>query len=72
MSGPTATSSSGTSKSKDTAMKHDDSHEHSNTQASLAVIEVDLKNAYDGSEYADLERCFLGLPGVTGAHLDRT
>jgi P-type Cu2+ transporter len=53
-------------------MEHDDSHKHSNTQASSAVIEVDLKNAYDGSEYADLERCFLGLPGVTGAHLDRT
>jgi len=53
-------------------MKHDDSHEHSNTQASSAVIEVDLRNAHDGSEYADLERCFLGLPGVTGAHLDRT
>ncbi len=53
-------------------MEHDDSHQHSNAQASSAVMEVDLKNAYDGSEYADLERCFLGLPGVTGVHLDRT
>ena len=40
--------------------------------ASSAVAEVSLKNVYDGSEYADVERCLLGVPGVAAAHLDRT
>jgi Cu2+-exporting ATPase len=34
--------------------------------------EVDIKNAYSGSDYACLEACFRELRGVTGAHLDRT
>jgi hypothetical protein len=34
--------------------------------------EVDIKNAYSGSDYACLEACFGELRGVTGAHLDRT
>jgi Cu2+-exporting ATPase len=37
-----------------------------------AVVEVDIRNAYNGSEYADLEAYFRALPGVTGVHLDRT
>src|SRR5262249_36267711 len=37
-----------------------------------AVAEVSLKSAYDGSEYADVERSLLGRPGVAAAHLDRT
>ena len=37
-----------------------------------SVIEVDLKNAYDASEYADLENYMSKLPGVQGVHLDRT
>ena len=37
-----------------------------------SVIEVDLKNAYDASEYASLENYLSKLPGVQGVHLDRT
>jgi Cu2+-exporting ATPase len=37
-----------------------------------AVVEVDIRNAYNGSEYADLEAYFRRCPGVTGVHLDRT
>ncbi|HZE72658.1 MAG TPA: copper-translocating P-type ATPase [Pyrinomonadaceae bacterium] len=37
-----------------------------------SVIEVDLKNAYDASEYANLENYLSKLPGVKGVHLDRT
>ena len=40
--------------------------------AAGAVVEVDIRNAYNGSEYADLEGHFRGLRGVTGVHLDRT
>ncbi len=37
-----------------------------------AVVEVDIRNAYNGTEYADLEAYFRALPGVTMVHLDRT
>jgi len=37
-----------------------------------SVIEVDLKNAYDASEYANLESYLSKLNGVHGFHLDRT
>jgi Cu2+-exporting ATPase len=37
-----------------------------------SVIEVDLKNAYDASEYANLESYVSKLPGVHKVHLDRT
>ena len=53
-------------------MKHADSHNDATVPASSAVVEVSLKSAYDGSEYADVERRLLGLPGVAAAHLDRT
>jgi len=53
-------------------MKHPDSHKDVTVPASSAVAEVSLKSAYDGSEYADVERSLLGLPGVAAAHLDRT
>src|SRR5207245_3419149 len=53
-------------------MKHADSHNDATVPASSAVSEVSLKSAYDGSEYADVERHLLGLPGVAAAHLDRT
>src|SRR5262245_17044022 len=36
------------------------------------VIEVDLKNAYDASEYANLENYLSKRPGVQSTHLDRT
>src|SRR2546430_15661097 len=53
-------------------MKHTDSHNDATVPASSAVAEVSLKSAYDGSEYADVERSLLGLPGVAAAHLDHT
>jgi Cu2+-exporting ATPase len=53
-------------------MKHADPNKDASTPASSAVAEVSLKSAYDGSEYADVERSLLGLPGVAEAHLDRT
>ena len=53
-------------------MKHADSHNDATVPASSAVAEVSLKCAYGGSEYADVERSLLGLPGVAAAHLDRT
>lgn len=53
-------------------MKHDHDSRHRGDDAPAAVVEVDIKNAYGGSDYASLEACFCGLPGVTGAHLDRT
>jgi P-type Cu2+ transporter len=52
-------------------MKHDHSHLPGDNAPS-AVAEVDIKNAYGGSDYASLEVCLCGLPGVTAAHLDRT
>jgi hypothetical protein len=51
-------------------MKHDHKSHHRNENAPAAV-EVDIKNAYGGSDYASLEACFCGHPGVTGAHHDR-
>jgi Cu2+-exporting ATPase len=53
-------------------MNHADSHNDATVPASSAVAEVSLKSAYDGSEYADVERRLLGLPGVAAVHLDRT
>src|SRR5215470_10400335 len=53
-------------------MKHADSDKDGIAAASSAVAELSLKSAYDGSEYADVERSLRGLPGVAAAHLDRT
>jgi Cu2+-exporting ATPase len=36
------------------------------------VIEVDLRNAYDASEYSSLEDYLLKFPGIQQVHLDRT
>lgn len=48
-------------------------HASSSVEAEASpVVEVEIKNAYDGSELADVERLFCCLPGVTGVHLDRT
>lgn len=52
-----------------------DSHEHSHgadARDGAPVIEVDIGNAYDASEYAGLEERLRGLTGVTSVHLDRT
>ncbi len=53
-------------------MRHDHAQGHAGGQAARAVAEVDVRNAYDGSEYASLESVLRGLPGVLGVHLDRT
>src|SRR5262245_43191647 len=54
-------------------MSHDHEHSHAaNGREGSPVIEVDIRNAYDASEYAGLEDCRRGLPGVTAVHLDRT
>ena len=53
-------------------MKHDHDSHHRGDDAPAAVVEVDIKNAYGGSDYAGLEACFCDLRGVKGAHLDRT
>lgn len=53
-------------------MKHDHDFHRPGDNAPSAVAEVDIKDAYGGSDYASLEVCLCGLPGVTTAHLDRT
>ena len=42
-------------------MKHDHDHNHRGDGAPAAVVEVDIKNVYGGSDYAGLEVCFCGL-----------
>jgi Cu2+-exporting ATPase len=51
-------------------MKHNYDSHHLDTAPK--VVEVSVKNAHGGSDYASLEACFCGLRGVTAAHLDRT
>src|SRR5262249_50166334 len=54
-------------------MGHDHEHSHvANARDGSPVIEVDIGNAYDASEYAGLEEYLRGFPGVTSVHLDRT
>jgi len=53
-------------------MRHEHDHRHAAGKAPAAIVEVDIKNAYSGSDYASLEAGFRELRGVTGAHLDRT
>jgi P-type Cu2+ transporter len=45
---------------------------HTGAEAAASVVEIDLRNSYEGTEYADLERYLRRLPGVTSVHLDRT
>ena len=40
--------------------------------SSPKVAEISIRNAYDASDYACLERCLRKLAGVTDVHLDRT
>jgi Cu2+-exporting ATPase len=51
-------------------MKHDHDSHHGDSVP--AVAEVGIKNTYGGSDYATLEECLCGLPGVTRVRLDRT
>jgi Cu2+-exporting ATPase len=45
---------------------------HSDAESTTSVAEMDLRNAYNATEYADLEAYLHSLPGVTSVHLDRT
>src|SRR5215470_14237365 len=47
-------------------------HDSHHLDTAPEVVEVSVKNAYGGSDYASLEACFCGLRGVTSAGLDRT
>jgi Cu2+-exporting ATPase len=48
-------------------------HESSESPARRAAgHELDVQNAYDASEFADVETYLRGLPGVDEVHLDRT
>ena len=50
-------------------LNHIDEH---SSAGSKSVIEVDLKNAYNASEYASLENYLSKLAGIQAVHLDRT
>lgn len=53
-------------------MKRNHGHDQTHDRAAFPVVEVDIRNAYDASEYVSLERYLRSLPGVMRAHLDRT
>jgi P-type Cu2+ transporter len=52
------------------------SHDHTSNlrvnTAQYSVAEIDIKNAYDASEYSSLESYLSKLPGTVAVHLDRT
>jgi P-type Cu2+ transporter len=56
-----------------TTVQHEN-HTHSghDSHGGSRVAEVDIRNAYNGTEYSDLEAYLAALPGVTSVHLDRT
>ena len=47
------------------------SNEHA-SDGNLSLIEIDLENASDGSEYANVEDYLSNLHGIVAVHLDRT
>jgi hypothetical protein len=51
----------------------DSEHEHLNKScqdgASLKVAEIAIRNAYDASQYAYLNRCQRKLAGIADVHL---
>lgn len=51
-----------------TVSKYGD-HAHA---AQESVLELNICNAYNATEYADLEACFNHLPGVKSVHIDGT
>jgi P-type Cu2+ transporter len=63
--------SSGKGSNKTQSLMLNQSNEHSRA-GNRSIIEIELKNAYDTSEYATLENYLSKLPGVKGVHLDRT
>jgi Cu2+-exporting ATPase len=42
------------------------------TTQTTGVAEISVRNAYDASDYACLERCLREMSGITNVHLDRT
>ena len=52
-------------------MDHDQAKNFEDNDAEKPVIEIDIKNAYDASEYASLESYVEKLPGTVGVKLDR-
>ena len=58
------------------AMNSEHGHLNKSRQVSAnpspKLAEIAIRNAYDASEYACLERCLRELAGVTDVHLDRT
>src|SRR6266540_1799642 len=61
-----------TTLSQEFIVQHHHNHSHSVAEAPSPVVEVDIRSAYNGTEYAGFEQDLHQLPGVTGAHLDRT
>jgi Cu2+-exporting ATPase len=53
-------------------MSRPDQHITASPLGGTAIAELDLRNSYDASEYADLESYVVSLPGVISVHLDRT
>jgi Cu2+-exporting ATPase len=47
------------------------SNEHA-SDGNRSLIEIDLENASDGSEYANVESYLSNLHGIEAVHLDRT
>jgi len=45
---------------------------HGSVRPALKIAEIALRNTYDASDYACLERCLRGLTGIMNVHLDRT
>jgi hypothetical protein len=53
-------------------MDHDQARNFGDNDAEKPVVEIDIKNVYDASEYASLESYVEKLPGTVGVKLDRT
>jgi Cu2+-exporting ATPase len=53
-------------------MDHDQARNFGDSDAEKPVVEIDIKNAYDASEYVSLESYVQKLPGTVGVNLDRT
>lgn len=53
-------------------MQHSNDHASHNASTPQAVLEVRLRDLYNGTECAGLEAYLSKLPGVSGVHLDRT
>ena len=52
--------------------EHLNKSRHNSPERFPAVAEIGIRNAYDASDYACLERCLSELTGIMNVHLDRT